>query len=1143
MNMRHFKLPLFLLCFIASTVLAQTTPTTLVLEAESFQCQANWWLTYDSKASGRQILQARGGEGDAITVIDIKQAGTYQLWTRAKDYKTNQPGTRRFLLVIDDQQVDIESGKHGQEGWQWECVGSRQLDAGKHVIALRDSAKFYGRCDAILFTTDNTLDANTLSMHQLKQHVIDPVTVTLKHEQTTPVPQLQPGDQGKVIQTLSNANTRITFVQMHDQDNKPVIIRRTSVKLDKQWIDLPVDSRHEAVFTLFNTQSRVDLGSFHPAWPGQSPVVQMTVNGKTYTTRGKNQDPFAAGVRSDFIPRHVGTHDPMTVQVIHENHNGDQLHAYWHLDPQSHDARVMFKFVAKAKGFYSIGYSAFNPWETSEIRFNQLSPMVQFVRRHEQPVMTTSSCSPLPMAMVEPLSLGDVSLSYALVADPDHLSTSWPVAQEARLGLSMLNHQAAVQPTVFGPIMGFNDSRFEAGDHVTMSCRVLSMVGDWKQTQQVAMREIFEVSDDRQPINASLSQAYLNMVDLMASDQGGWDDKLMGFYNIESPSTVTHASPLGIVEASLLTDNEAFFKDRVLPTIGYTLSRPSAHFAASVPKDMHVYVNEKRITLTMPTQFYGAAYWQGLHDMLGRRNAWLEDLIFGDGIVNYSNDYSTIPTWSELLANYRLKPDAKLLEQIIRESDTFLEKEVYARRTDIQQIRHFYNISFYPYWWDLQDLFDLTGQKRYLDAAIEGANFTMAGQWAHPRPGKQSKLIHQGNHFGNSMPNWWLGDKRFRLGYPIADGVVREHTVPAWQISSMGLGFEQPTTLYATGKGPGLGMILMSAWAPNLLRLYGNTGNDLYRSYARNSIIGRFANYPGYYVRGETDLYQAADYPYNGPDVTSLYYHHVPPHAAFTMDYLVTQAHVRSKGAIHFPWSRQQGYVWFTNRVYGQAPGSIFADDKVSLRLTRKPFAIDSPMVDYLLGYSDQATYLVLMNQLDQPLDLPVSVAMDGARLATGQDVTVRDESGNVVGQTKLKAQMSVAMPARGLRVLCVGNRGKHTLAAATDLPMLKRGHVKQDIDGPWKQVHAFRIRSPFGHDGLYVVLMGHPQDGATAKLTLQQSDGTNRSFTSNGFPHEFVIYPIAMDTDLKLQLHLTDAKGQTIEPEHMTLYGADGMP
>lgn len=1140
--MKQFKLFLFILCVFNGVILAAPKPVTLVINAENFQCHANWWQTSDSKALGRQMLQARGGEGDALAAIDIKVAGTYQLWTRAKDYVNNQPKTRRFLLVVDDVAVNIESGQHGEEGWKWEQVGQRALDAGTHVLGLHDSAKFYGRCDAVLLTTDASLDPNAMKRSAFKRKIIMPLEMKLTYPDARKHAVLQVNEQGRTLATLQNKQTRLTFVQATDRHGNPLVVRKTSVKINDQWFESPVDSSAESVFVLYRPNAKVDMGSFYPAWPGQSPVIQMQVGDHVYTTRGKNQDPFAAGERTDFQPRMIRSSNLQAVEVIYKNAQNNELIARWELHPQQSEASVIFKLTAKKSGNFSIGFTAFTPWKADAIRFNQLSPMVQFVRKEQHPVMTTSSCSPLPMAMVEPMAHVTRKLTYALIADPNHLTSNWPAARNARLGLSMLNSQADVQPTVFGPILGFDDSRFEQGDHVLMACRVLVNHGDWKAAQQYAMRHIFEVSDYRKPVAASLSQAYLNMVDLMGSKQGGWSEKLMSFYNIESPATVTHASPLGIVEAAILTENEAFFKDRALPTIAYTLSRPSAHFASHVPKDMHVYVNEKRITLTVPSAFYGAAYWQGLHDLLGRRNVWLDDMIFGKGVVNYANSYSTIPVWSELLANYRLHPDEQLLTRIKKEADQFLKDEVYARRTDLQQIRHFYNISFYPYWWDLQDLYDVTGEKRYLDAAIEGANFTMAGQWAHPKPQLQSRTIHKGNTFSHAMPKWWLGDKRFRLGFPIADDAIVEKQVPAWEVSGTGLGFEQPTTLYATGKGNGLGMILMSAWAPNLLRLYGNTGNDLYRSYARNSIIGRFGNYPGYYVRGETDLYQAPEFPYHGPDVTSLYYHHVPPHAAFTMDYLVTQANVRSQGKIAFPWSRQQGYVWFTNRVYGQAPGSIFGDAKVSPLLTRKPVSIASPNVDYLLGKSRQATYVILMNQLHQAMDVPVLVDASSKHLAFGKSIEVMDHNGKVVGHPTLKSQMTVNVPAMGLVVLKMPHVTAVPVAVARELPLLKHGHVVMKVAEPWKEAHAFRIRSPFGRDGLYVVLMGHPSDGAQAKLIFDGKSTGRAPMTSSGFPHEFLIYPIEMNQDVSFHLELTDANQKTFKTSSMTLYGGDGQ-
>ncbi|WP_315817135.1 hypothetical protein [Paraflavitalea speifideaquila] len=93
-------------------------------------------------------------------------------------------------------------------------------------------------------------------------------------------------------------------------------------------------------------------------------------------------------------------------------------------------------------------------------------------------------------------------------------------------------------------------------------------------------------------------------------------------------------------------------------------------------------------------------------------------------------------------------------------------------------------------------------------------------------------------------------------------------------------------------------------------------------------MIGRFTNYPGYYATGFTDITLQPDFPYKGPDVSSIYYHHIPPHLAFTLDYVITEAMQRSNGKVQFPYGKQDGFVWFNNRVFGGGKGTIMDDKK-----------------------------------------------------------------------------------------------------------------------------------------------------------------------------------------------------------------------
>jgi hypothetical protein len=155
----------------------------------------------------------------------------------------------------------------------------------------------------------------------------------------------------------------------------------------------------------------------------------------------------------------------------------------------------------------------------------------------------------------------------------------------------------------------------------------------------------------------------------------------------------------------------------------------------------------------------------------------------------------------------------------------------------------------------------------------------------------------------------------------------------------------------------------------------------------------------------------------------------------------------------------------------------------------------------------------------------------------------VMDHTGKVIAQQPLQSDMTVNVPAMGLVVLRLPHVEAMPINQTQQLPILKQGHVVMELAEPWQQVHAFRIRSPFGHDGLYVVLMGHPAEGATAKLVFDSKSPSNAEMTSTGFPHEFLQYPIDMTQDISFHLRLTDANGKTTDTSIMTLFGRDGEP
>ena len=125
----------------------------------------------------------------------------------------------------------------------------------------------------------------------------------------------------------------------------------------------------------------------------------------------------------------------------------------------------------------------------------------------------------------------------------------------------------------------------------------------------------------------------------------------------------------------------------------------------------------------------------------------------------------------------------------------------------------------------------------------------------------------------------------------------------------------------------------------------------------------RFANYPGYYLNNFVTMHMYPEYPYEGPDYTSLYYHHIYSHLAYSLDFLFAEAHYRSQGEISFPWVRQQGYVWFSNRFYGHRPGTFYGFEEVWPWLNRDVLTLDDYGFNYVTAHNGDHFFVFLMSE------------------------------------------------------------------------------------------------------------------------------------------------------------------------------------
>ena len=129
----------------------------LWIDAEDFEKYGGWTLdTQYVHLMGSAYLIATGigrPVEDAVTEVNVSQAGRYQVWVRARNWlQEHAPG--RFQVKVNGRALDKELGAASSDHWIWERAGVIDLPTGPVTVALHDLTGYYGRCDAVILTTD-----------------------------------------------------------------------------------------------------------------------------------------------------------------------------------------------------------------------------------------------------------------------------------------------------------------------------------------------------------------------------------------------------------------------------------------------------------------------------------------------------------------------------------------------------------------------------------------------------------------------------------------------------------------------------------------------------------------------------------------------------------------------------------------------------------------------------------------------------------------------------------------------------------------------------------------------------------------------------------------------------------------------------
>lgn len=605
-----------------------------------------------------------------------------------------------------------------------------------------------------------------------------------------------------------------------------------------------------------------------------------------------------------------------------------------------------------ADGHHVVAYHAFAPLPVDAVTEVVCGPL-QHGRIVGGPESIGAIDLPVPAALVESASDGGlrtwgVHVPAETMAFGDEVQKD---PDDQPFGMSLRGADALVQPTVVLPQYG-RRAWLRAGEIATFEVGLSARPASLHDTFANLLRTAYDYRAYRRNIyGCSLTDTVHNLVDMLAAEppaddavdfQGspsGWWGRAKGFIDIENDQAVRATTAAVLLGAAYLTTDMDLYDRRARPLMEFHLSRNGYGWTPVHGFDVYADTTKTELCATP----FGVTALGPLHAMTRGQNPAIARLAETD--LGAGEDYwlRRAPMCAPLAA-YRMTGDPAHLERARELADAYVADRVDSPWTEPLEA-HDFAIYYCADWVGLLEMYEETGEARYLDAAAREARRFVTTVFVRP--------VHDGTVTVPDRPvirdrqidlsRWW--DPAALYAYPRAD--IAPEDVEPWVLSVTGQSFEALQTYRFSGPN------LNPAWAPHLLRLGHRAGDDLLTDVAHNAVIGRYTNYPGYYLRQHTVHHLKPDFPFVGPfDNTTIYYHHAPAQLGMTIDYLLAEHEVRSGGEIRFPAAFEENFVWFRFRTFGHRPGTFYGHDDMWPWLPRGVVAVSDTSVNWLAARS-----------------------------------------------------------------------------------------------------------------------------------------------------------------------------------------------
>jgi len=709
--------------------------------------------------------------------------------------------------------------------------------------------------------------------------------------------------------------------------------------------------------------------------------------------------------------------------------------AAWQLDEKNkNDILVSITLTAKQPGYYSIASPTLATLVNNKPDFamvpgffqsNTIQPDIVLAYAYGQgipdkPILfrerSASTLSPL---------VSSNGITMAVIPAPGTGRDPWEkdrnTHQVWKLGLSVMNRAGQFTPVAYHPVLGEEGSYMRAGEQRIFSFRYSVQQADWYTVYKHAVNDVYRFPDflKLKKTKTSLTSRIMAMLHYLGNDSTSmWHTFLYKGLQIGAQSyrggvvgaegdAMKNSDYGAMWMLANITQDTTLLKHRLPEALNFKLVQQQEEPGFFQGAAIGQYYLWKRKTFTEEWGHYVEPIALTYYTMLDIGNILLfepgnqalrqrlrlgaEKLLqwqHADGHWEVGYDANTTqptftdipdlrPTFYGLLVAYRILKDPKYLAAARKGADwqikNGVEKGCYLGVCgDARFVADFATAQTVQ---AMLDLYDLTKDKRYQDAAIKAAKVYTASIYTHPIPSTAEKSVK---------------------------GIPRQD----WEITQTGLSFEHGGSL---GSANHHGPIMLASHAGMFVRMFGLTRDSLFLTMARAAVLGRDA-----FVDQPT---QVASYYW---DVMNQGAGHYPHHAWWQVglltDYLISEITLRSNNRISFP----RGFV--TPKVgphtsYGFAPGTVLGT-AASLYMPDGLLKVENPYVDFLGARStDQRhIYLMLLNNDDAVQQSQVQISPQ--LIKNIKQAELLDAGGRPEQQALTGNSWQVTIPPYGMKII-----------------------------------------------------------------------------------------------------------------------------